>query len=236
MAIAPSPIRPSVADTGPAQRAESVRVVPWLEATAPGPSFHVRSRYAERFWLPVLGPSALWLLRHLVERLESAPQGYDLDLQPTARALGLGGLGGRYAPFPRSILRCARFGALAHRGTQTIAVRVRLSPVPPHWIGRLPDHLMAEHDGWIDPPGTIDVLRANARRLALELVALFEDRGAVEAELHLAGMHPALANEAADWAVDAYQRLRCTTSSNGRRSGVTMGATGRSAGYPRASM
>ena len=49
-----------------------------------------RSAYVETFWLPVLGPSTTWLLRHLTIRLEESPEGIELDVEDTARSLGLG--------------------------------------------------------------------------------------------------------------------------------------------------
>ena len=39
-----------------------------------------RSAYVERFWLGVLGPSTVWLLRRLADQFDRQPDGFELDL------------------------------------------------------------------------------------------------------------------------------------------------------------
>ena len=41
-------------------------VVPWLDPIVDEVGFDVFSRYAEMFWLPIMGPSALWIQRRIV--------------------------------------------------------------------------------------------------------------------------------------------------------------------------
>lgn len=102
----------------------------------------VRSAYVERFWLGILGPSATWLLRRLVDGLDAAPEGYDLDLAITATELGLGASSGRHSPFVRTIARCARFGvvawAVAQRRITTAIARDDFPPRPPDQRVRRP--------------------------------------------------------------------------------------------------
>ena len=64
-------------------------VLPWPDPAADAHGHDARGRYAELFVLPILGPTATWLLRRLVDGLEAFPNGYELDLDETARALGL---------------------------------------------------------------------------------------------------------------------------------------------------
>src|SRR5690242_6510461 len=88
-----------------------------------------RSEYVERFWLGVLGPSAVWLLRRLVARLEEEPEGYELHLPSLAAELGLGARSGRNGPFARTLERCERFGALQLVDEAELRVRRRLPPL-----------------------------------------------------------------------------------------------------------
>ncbi len=132
----------------------AIRVVPWDDPLVESLGFDLRSRYVERFWLPVLGPSATWLLRRIADRLASDPEGFDLPLEDTARALGLGGVGGRHSPFNRALARCARYRALRHAGTGVVAVRRRLAPVPAHLARRFPMTLADEHRRWSSDPST----------------------------------------------------------------------------------
>ena len=41
---------------------------------------HVTSRYCEEFWLPTIGPSALWLLRHVSRHTETGPYVVDVEV------------------------------------------------------------------------------------------------------------------------------------------------------------
>ena len=170
-----------------------------------------RSPYVERFWLGVLGPSVTWLLRYLVGRLEAEPDGFDLELDACAKAIGLGHLQGPNAAFPRTIHRACQFGMARLIGGTTFEVRRKLPPLPQRHLSRLPEALQVEHPRWVDgvPPEAADgsgpaddELRDRARRLALSLVELGEDREGTERQLHRWRFHPALATEATDWAFD----------------------------------
>ncbi len=135
-------------EAGPSSLQEYLRIVAWEDPVVEATGMDPRSSYVETFWLPVLGPSATWLVRHLADGLDAVPDGFDLCLEDEARRLGLGGLGSRHSPFQRAILRCARYGLARHTGPGTLAVRRRISPVPRRHVLRFPDSLRAEHDHW----------------------------------------------------------------------------------------
>lgn len=125
-----------------------VRVVAWVDDLVDAAGLDPRSSYVERFWLPVLGPTATWLLRRLADGLTASPAGFDLDLDETARALGLGGVGSRHSPFQRAVVRCARYGIVRHLDANRLAVRRRMAPLPHHLILRLPLSLQDDHRRW----------------------------------------------------------------------------------------
>ena len=165
--------------------------------------YDARSAYVERFWLGILGPSATWLLRRLVDGLEAAPDGYDLDLAQIATELGLGARSGQNSPFVRTIERCARFGVIELVGSTELRVRRKLPPLTRFQLSRLPAHLQEEHPAWIDgerPIPTVDERREHARGLALSLLDLGEDELTAEGLLHRREVHPAMAHEAVAWA------------------------------------
>src|SRR5918994_7904131 len=110
----------------PAFPIPSLTVQPWPDPVIDAVGHSVHSPYVERFWLGLLGPSATWLLRRLVSRLEEHPDGYELDLALTATELGLGARSGRHSPFLRSIDRCCRFGAAQQIDASTLRVRRKL--------------------------------------------------------------------------------------------------------------
>jgi hypothetical protein len=184
--------------------APTLDVLAWTDPVIDQVGYDPRSLYVERFWLGILGPSATWLMRYLVDRLEQSPDGYTLDLDECATALGLGRYRGSSGAFPRTIARCCQFGASRLTGASTLEVRRRLPPLTRRQVVRLSPVLQADHACWVDQaPAAIaaDDMRDHARRLALSLVELGEDGESTERQLHRWRFHPALASEATAWAV-----------------------------------
>ena len=62
-----------------------VRITPWPDPVLDALGHDPRSWYAETFWLPTLGPTALLLLRHLADRFEEQPGGLTLPIADTGR-------------------------------------------------------------------------------------------------------------------------------------------------------
>lgn len=108
-----------------------------------------RSPYAEQFWLAVLGPSCLLLLRRLAHQLERDPDGFELVCQEWAAELGLGMKGGKHGPFWRAVERVCRFRA-AQRNGDLLVVRRRLPPLSSRQVERLPPHLRDQHRVWLN--------------------------------------------------------------------------------------
>jgi hypothetical protein len=183
---------------------EPLTVQPWIDEVIDTVGHDVRSPYVEQFWLGLLGPSSTWLLRRLVARFDTEPDGYELDLALTATELGLGIRPGRHSPFLRSIDRCCRFGAAQQIDVSTLRVRRKLPPLTRAQLVRLPVALQEAHAAWTDPPASglpVHELRERARGLALSLLDLGETPEATERQLHTWRMHPAIAHDAVSWAV-----------------------------------
>ncbi|MEX1216921.1 MAG: hypothetical protein WEA11_00205 [Acidimicrobiales bacterium] len=173
-----------------------------------------RSAYVEKFWLPILGPSSVWLLRRLADGLDRNPNGFDLDLVDTAQSLGVGMSGGRNAPLLRTFERCCRFGAARMAGPSIISVRRRLAPLTRSQTERLPASLRSEHEQWLSHPRvspTFKQMQTRARSLALSMVQIGEDAISVERQLHRWRFHPAIAHDALRWAL-AHPALSTATS------------------------
>lgn len=179
-----------------------VRVVAWRDPVVDVLGVDPRSYYVEQFWLPVIGPTCTWLLRRIVARLEHEEVGFSLDLDETARSLGLGGRQGRNGPFRRALSRCITFELARWQGKGTLGVRRLLPPLSRRHVIRLPAALQEAHEQWTDgsAPGSLDGQRRRARRLALGLVALGEPFDGAEAQLMRWGVHPSLTHDAVHWA------------------------------------
>ena len=127
-----------------------LQLEPWPHAQLAHGGHDPRSAYVERFWLGVLGPSVIWFLRLARRELDaaSALTPAVLDLESTARQLGLGHKGGRHSPLMRCVDRCVKFGAASWGGSATLLVRTHLPPVPRSLQTRLPLALREELKRW----------------------------------------------------------------------------------------
>jgi hypothetical protein len=192
-----------VARHGSPEACDTLRIVAWPDPVIDKLGHDPRSWYVEHFWLGILGPTSTWLMRRLVAGLDAEPDGFDLPLYDTARALGLGGRNGRHSPLQRAIARCMTFGLARLEETDVLAVRHKVPPLPRRHLLRLPRSLQHLHEGWVEVQRdalSLEGMRRRSRKLALGLLDVGVDRQDVEAQLLRWHTHPALAHEATQWA------------------------------------
>jgi hypothetical protein len=186
-----------------------LHVRPWPDEVLDRLGFDPRSSYVEDYWLPVLGPSTVLLMRRLAAGFEYCYEGFDLDLDETARSLGIGDRSGRHSPFVRAVNRTIQYNLSRLDGPEELAVRRRLPPLNAQMLRRLSPALQARHHAWQEeqfalPTGDQQLRRA--RQLALSLLELGEDYGTAERQL-LRWRYPAsLAAEALMWAISERRR------------------------------
>ena len=201
---------------------ETLPIRPWPDPVIDALGFDPRSPYVEQFWLGILGPSTTLLLRRIAAGLEESPAGFDLPLADTARALGIGGFGGRGSPFVRALTRCCQFDLAHLQHDGAFAVRRKLPPLNRRQVSRLSETLQAEHESWqqeqLDVPA-VEQQRRRACRLALSLFELGEDIEGAERQLHRWRFHPAMARQAVAWAWDRHRTaLAAAESASGEAS------------------
>lgn len=182
---------------------------PWEDEVLDRLGFDPRSPYVERFWLSIVGPSTTWLLRRIAAGFDASPDGFEMLLGETARALGLGDRGGRNSPFFRTLNRMVQFDLARVSGSSELQVMRKLPPLNRRFIARLSPALQEAHERWQAeqleaPPG--EALRRRSRQLALSLLELGEDPEEVERQLLRWRYHPALSREAVEWAVDRHRQ------------------------------
>jgi len=132
-----------------------VTITAWIDPLVDDNGHDPRSLYAERFWLPVTGPTASWILRRFAHALDTRPEGIDIDLDDLARQMGLSYNIGRSSPFTKALQRLVMFG-LAHHTNNGLAVRRRIPTVARRHLNRLPDGLQTEHSIHVESVATLD--------------------------------------------------------------------------------
>ncbi len=129
-----------------------INVVAWKDELVDAKGFVVNDPYVEMFWLPILGPTATWLLRRLAAGLEHSSNGYSVDMEDLARGIGVAYSTGRHNPFARALHRCVMFGVaqqLAVLPERTLAVRTHIPVLPVRHLTRLPEALRIAHHDWL---------------------------------------------------------------------------------------
>ncbi len=123
-------------------------VLPWADPVIDQLGVDPRSEYVERYWLPLVGPASVLLVRYLAHRFDETPEGFSLDVTHTARVLGLGTGLGRWGPLQRTVHRCANFGFVRRWGDERVLARRHLPTVTRQQLARLPEDRQALHEQW----------------------------------------------------------------------------------------
>jgi hypothetical protein len=122
-----------------------LRVTAWGDPLLDETGFDARGEYVDLFWLPVIGPSATALLRHLAMWLAIAPEFCTFEMDELGHSLGLGTSESKHAPLPRAIARLVRFGLARRSASGQLEVRQVVGPLSQHLVGRLSGELQEFH-------------------------------------------------------------------------------------------
>lgn len=103
------------------------------------------SDYAETWWLPTVGPSALWAARRLWRWAGSPTHPVDVKVPVLAEALGLGAGHGPNSAVVRTVTRVVSFG-LARLVDDQLHVPDTVPVLPERFVRRLSPELRAALD------------------------------------------------------------------------------------------
>ncbi len=172
--------------------------------------------YAESFWLPVLGPTCLWLLRACAYGFDEG-EGFTVPWSDMAAAIGLQAGSGSCAPLRKSLERLVRFGLAERIDGQRYAVRDRLPWVPRQLARTWPVSRQRAHPLWEDAADAADAEHAAGRRAwryTVEQHALGMSVDELRAQLDRRCDDPALRAELIGWAQTTRRYSRqCLTMS-----------------------
>lgn len=122
---------------------QAVVVKRWVDPVVDRFGFSVADPYVELVWLPVIGPSATWMLRRLDAWLPEIESVIEIDLSELGQMLGLGSSTGAGSSVQRTMRRLVRFGLADWRGT--LRVRGAVPPLPGRQLTRLPSWVQEAH-------------------------------------------------------------------------------------------
>jgi hypothetical protein len=120
------------------------RVVAWADPVVEAVGFSVHHAYVELIWLPVIGPSATWMLRRLGSWAEACPEGMTVRLGELGAWLGIASSVGASSTVQRSLRRLVRFGLGSWQGQ--LAIRTMVPPASERHLRRLSPSLREAHE------------------------------------------------------------------------------------------
>lgn len=121
-----------------------VALRPFTDYVVERQGFPVRSEYVDTFWLPVLGPSSISLLRLVSYEFAAGGDAYVVESEVLGKRLGLGGVG-RRSPLFRTLDRLVKFSAGVKEGPSSWRLRTHLGTLPRRHLARLPLELQEAH-------------------------------------------------------------------------------------------
>jgi len=187
-----------------------IRFTAWRDVNIESVGFDPRSSYVEKFWLPFLGPSTVFLARRITEMLENEPYGTAIDLEELSIMLGLGSHTYKHSTIQKTLNRLLVFELARIMPSKAVSVRLKLPPLPQRFINRLPQTMQELHGKELQD-GTENALaatRTRARSLALALAKLGHDRMAIEKQLISWRFHPSICYETLNWIETAPQPVK----------------------------
>jgi hypothetical protein len=126
---------------------ELVVVSRWVDPVVDRVGFSVVDPYVELVWLPVIGPSATWMLRRLDAWLPEVDSVIEIDTSELGQMLGLGSSTGTGSSVQRTMRRLVRFGLADWQGS--LRVRGAVPPLPSRQLLRLPIWVQEAHSAFI---------------------------------------------------------------------------------------
>lgn len=121
-----------------------VPVTRWVDPVVDRIGFPVLDPYVEIAWLPVIGPSATWMLRRLDSWLSDESARIEVDLSEFGLMLGLGASVTPGSSVQRTMGRLVRFGMADWSGV--LRVRGTLPPLSGRHLARVPVWVREAHE------------------------------------------------------------------------------------------
>lgn len=178
-----------------------IRFTSWRDVNIESLGYDPRSSYVEKFWLPFLGPSTVFMIRRVTELLESEPYGFALALEDFSIMLGLGANTNKHSSVQKTLNRLLVFELARIMPSKAVSVRLKLPPLPQRYLNRLSSsmRLLHEKETKGEDENGLSSIRARARSLALTLSRLGHDRSAIERQLLSWRFHPSICFETLSW-------------------------------------
>lgn len=193
-----TPIDPNTGEQIEDLAGETISISAWIDPLIESMGFDPRSSYVEHFWLPILGPSCIFLLRRLAYTFDAYPGTQEVSLKDVSYEIGLGSPKGFGNSITKTLNRCIQFDMAKLLPSGTLSVRRSIPPLNTRQLARLPLELQNLHESLINgfTPGCDERTKRRGLRLAVSLLdSTGTEHSAVESLLRWR-IDPIVASEA----------------------------------------
>ena len=149
-----------------------IQISAWIDPIIESLGFDPRSSYVEHFWLPILGPSCIFLLRRLAYTFDLDTATQEVSLRDISFEIGLGSPKGFGNSITKTLNRCIQFDMAKLQPNGTLSVRRSLPPLNQRQLARLPTDLQNLHETLITgaSPSQDGQTRRRSVQLAVSLL------------------------------------------------------------------
>ncbi len=151
---------------------ETISICAWIDLLVDSMGFDPRSSYVEHFWLPILGPSSIFLLRRLAYLFDVNSGTQEVSLKDISFEIGLGSPKGFGNSITKTLNRLIQFDMAKLLPSGTLSIRRSIPPLNVRQLARIPLALQDLHHALINgtPQDDSDPTRARSLRLAVSLL------------------------------------------------------------------
>lgn len=161
-------------------------------------SFFAYDPYIETFWLPVLGPTATWLMNELCFQALTSSGSFTIPTHEMSLRVGTGSREGTSSPVVKQLSRLCQAHVVYRYSQSEYLVPRTIEPVKKPLILKLSDEQLARHEKWMDRLQTspAETQKKRVRALVTRLEMMGSSEATISTALLSTGLHPSIIGQA----------------------------------------
>lgn len=157
-------------------------------------SFFAYDPYIERFWQPILGPTATGLLNVLCLEALNNRDSFNISILELSRRTGTGARSGSSSPVMKQLTRLANMGLLAQSSENEYEISPQVPVLSPRCLSRLNPNEFQHHDLWLtrlfgDP---LTTQKNKVNHLVMTMTMMGHSGQSISSSIENSGLHPSI--------------------------------------------
>ena len=159
-------------------------------------SFLANDPYIDKFWLPILGPTAALLLHELMSKALIKNDPFHSTIGELSTCIGVGNREGNASPIAKNLKRLCDFGLIS-KYNELFYVPTNIEQMPEDKLRKLSYTLQSDHKRWIYclSEDALATQRQKASFLFASLTLKLTETHEILKALSRSGLHPSIIGE-----------------------------------------